>query len=92
MSNQPTPPEKTLSIAIRLNGELARTAGRARLGIQLADPATITDLVEALKTQEPNLAEQLQRAIPVVNGRHATADQPISSGQEVALLMPVAGG
>lgn len=92
MSEQSTSPKPTLSIAIRLNGELARSAGRARLGIELADPATVADLIHTLKTQEPTLAPQLQRAIPVVNGRHATADQLLSSGQEVALLMPVAGG
>jgi len=85
-------PDQSLSISVRLNGELVRLAGRARMNIQLADSATVADLIDSLSKQEPTLADHLARAVPVVGGRHATSDQALADGQEVALLMPVAGG
>lgn len=92
MTEQLNSPVQTLSIAIRLNGELARLAGRAHITTQLPDPSTIADLIDVLTIQEPTIAHQLHRAVPVIDGRHATTEQTLSTGQAVALLMPVAGG
>lgn len=92
MTDQSASLNQYLSISIRLNGELVRLAGRARMNVQLADPSTVADLIATLQIEEPTIAQQLQRAVPVVDGRHATHDQALSNGQEVALLMPVAGG
>lgn len=81
-----------ITIAIRLNGELTRLTGRARLSLQVPVESDVHQLIEKLGAEYPQMAERLALAVPVVDGRHATKDQVLTADQEVALLMPVAGG
>jgi molybdopterin converting factor small subunit len=41
---------------------------------------------------EPAIAPALDSALPVLRGTHASAAEPLTDGDEVALLIPVAGG
>jgi len=52
----------------------------------------VDDLLETLGTEQPALAPALRSALPVVAGTHVEREQRLSAGDEVALLIPVAGG
>jgi molybdopterin converting factor small subunit len=52
----------------------------------------VAGLLDALAADQPALAPALPSALPVVAGAHATRERPLREGDEVALLIPVAGG
>jgi molybdopterin synthase catalytic subunit/molybdopterin synthase sulfur carrier subunit len=81
-----------LNINVRINGELARDLGTARLQVAVAEPATLADLLEQLRQQYPRSRPKLESAIPFSVGQHLPPTASLADGQEVALLMPVAGG
>jgi molybdopterin converting factor small subunit len=77
---------------VRLGAGLATAAGSRRLTLALPDDASVDTLLEQLGEQEPGLAAGLGTALPVVRGTHADRDQALKDGDDVALLIPVAGG
>ena len=81
-----------MDIRVRLGAGLVHLAGRPRLVIGLQEDATIADLLDYLRTEYPALAERLDTAVPMISGRAATPAEPLTAGQEVAILLPVAGG
>ena len=81
-----------MHVPVRLNGDLAQKVGRAQLQVAVDDDATVNDLVRVLSADYPVLAGRIAAAIPFIGGKHATRDAVLASGQEVALLMPIAGG
>lgn len=81
-----------MQVNIRLSGELANRAGRHRFTMSLADSATIADLLELLRQRHPDLWPMMDTAIPIVFGKHVTQTEPLANGQEIAFLLPIAGG
>jgi molybdopterin converting factor small subunit len=79
-------------IRVRLGAGLSRFADAPQLSIDLADGASVDDLLAALGTEQPQLAPALNSALPVVAGMHVEREQRLHAGDEVALLIPVAGG
>lgn len=80
-------------IFIRLNGSLAQSIGTPHLQLTLPqnDP-TIEDMLQMLTDMYPQAEQQFQQAIPVINGLHQAKSKSLVAHQEVALLMPMAGG
>ena len=62
------------------------------LSLDLADGANVEDLLAALGAEQPTLAPALPSALPVLAGEHVEREQELHAGDEVALLIPVAGG
>jgi molybdopterin converting factor small subunit len=81
-----------MNVRVRLGAGLAHLAASPRVVIELKEEATIADLFAYLKAEYPALAEKLDTAVPMISGRAAPPAQPLAAGQEVALLLPVAGG
>ena len=81
-----------MQISVRLSGDLARTMGRPRVTVTVAEPATAADLIAALVAAYPQEEPALTRAIVVVDGRHVGPNHSLASNQNVALLTPIAGG
>lgn len=81
-----------MNIRVRLSAGLAQFAGNSRLAVNLAEGATVAELLDHLRTEYPHLAPKLETAIPMVSGKHAAPSEHLTTGQEVALLLPVAGG
>jgi len=77
---------------VRLNGALARAAGQARLAVTVPDGATVAELIAEVRRRYPAHAQALAVAVAVQGGRHVAGDARLVPGQEVALLLPVAGG
>ena len=81
-----------MRVKIRLSGELATLAGRHRFSMAVADGATVGDLVDLLRLEHPESVSRLDTAVPIISGRHVTQAEPLADGQEVAFLLPIAGG
>ena len=81
-----------MQVTVRINGILASNIGVARLAITLPSPATIQDLQQHLQDQYPHLAPEINRTVPVIGGAHQAVTAVLQDGQDIALLMPIAGG
>ena len=81
-----------MKIYVRLGVGLAQLVESPRLVMVLEEEATIAHLLEQLRTEHPVLATRLDAAVPMISGRLAAPTQRLTAGQEVALLLPVAGG
>jgi sulfur-carrier protein len=79
-------------VQVRLGSGLATAAGTRRLRVELPHDATVDTLRERLRKTEPAIAPALDSALAVVAGTHASRDTRLADGDEVALLIPVAGG
>jgi len=78
----------TVTVAVRLNGPLAERLG-ARRSVTLPDGATADDLVQALRGEG---AVELARVAVSVGGRVVGGAASLADGDEVAVLVPYAGG
>ena len=81
-----------MRVRVRLGAGLSRFADAPLLSIDLAEGASVDDLLAALGAQQPTLEPALRSALPVLAGTHAEREQELHAGDEVALLIPVAGG
>ena len=81
-----------MTVHVRLSGELAQKVGLARLAITVSDGSTVADLREQLRAQHPAAAPQLALAVPVIAGQAVNWTATLASDQEVAFLLPIAGG
>ena len=81
-----------MHVQVRLGSGLATAAGTRRLRIELPQDATVHTLLERLGEAEPAIARALDSALPIVRGTHASGEESLADGDEVALLIPVAGG
>jgi molybdopterin converting factor small subunit len=79
-------------VKVRLGSGLSRYAVAPTLSVELDDGASVDDLLAALGSQQPSLAPALPSALPVLAGTHVEREQRLHQGDEVALLIPVAGG
>ena len=81
-----------MKINIRLSAGLAYAAGQTRLALTLDDQASVGDAIQLLTTQQPTLQGRLERALPMIGGRHVDQATPLTDGAELLLLSPAAGG
>jgi molybdopterin converting factor small subunit len=81
-----------MHVQVRLGSGLATAAGTRRLRVELPRDSTVETLLARLGEEEPAIAPALDSALPVLRGTHASGADPLTDGDEVALLIPVAGG
>jgi molybdopterin converting factor small subunit len=81
-----------VQVRVRLGAGLARLSTAPLVTVELADGATVAQLVERLGEREPGLAPALRAALPVVAGEHVARERRLADREQVALLLPVAGG
>jgi molybdopterin converting factor small subunit len=79
-------------VRVRLGAGLSRFADAPLLSVDLAEGSSVDDLLAALGAEQPSLAPALSAALPVLAGTHVEREQRLQAGDEVALLIPVAGG
>jgi molybdopterin converting factor small subunit len=78
----------TVTVGVRLNGPLAERLG-ARRSMALPDGATADDLVQALRDAA---VVELPAVVVSVGGRVVGGATALADGDEVAVLVPYAGG
>jgi len=81
-----------MNIRVRFSAGLVPLAGNTRMTVALSEEATIADLLQHLQTEHPAMASGLDKAVPMIAGRHVAHSKQLSAGQEVSLLLPVSGG
>ena len=81
-----------IKIRIRLFGGLREEAGRSQLDVEVAHASTVEELRGQLATQLPSLDRLGGRLAVSVNLEVVPGTHVLRSGDEVALLPPVAGG
>ena len=81
-----------MNIRVRFSAGLVPLAGNTRMAVTLSEAATVADLLQHLRTEHPSMTSGLDNAIPMIAGRHVAHSEQLSAGQEVSLLLPVAGG
>jgi molybdopterin converting factor small subunit len=78
-----------VKLRVRLGAGLSTAPLRA---VEVAEGATVGDLLARLADAEPDLASTLRSVLAVVAGENVTRDHVLADGQEVALLIPISGG
>ncbi len=81
-----------MNVRVRLSAGLTPAVGSSRLSVTLAETATVADLLHYLSAQYPTLAPKMTTILPMVSGRPAALSDRLTDDQEVALLLPAAGG
>jgi sulfur-carrier protein len=81
-----------LRIDVRLGSGLSRLAGGPRLAVDVADGATVDEVLVRVAEEQPALAAGLPSALTVVHGTQVGGERVLAEGDELAVLMPVAGG
>lgn len=73
-------------------GMLKEVAGRASDTIDLAEGASVADVLKHYESEIPRLKESLSSLAVAVNQQYAGPDTKLNPGDEIALLPPVSGG
>lgn len=83
-----------MKLSVRLFAAAAEAAAGQTAACDVPDvPApTVADVRAALASQAPALKDVLARSWFAVNGEYATDEQPVRSGDEIAVIPPVSGG
>ena len=81
-----------MRIDVRLGAGLSRLAGGPRLAVDVADGATVDEVLDRVAEARPAIAAGLPSALTVVGGTQVGGARVLSEGDELAVLTPVAGG
>jgi sulfur-carrier protein len=81
----------TLTIRVLLFASYAETLGFDTLELELNSLATVGDVLDRLRVL-PGGERLPPKPLCALNLSQVTADAPLSSGDELALLPPLAGG
>jgi molybdopterin converting factor subunit 1 len=79
-----------MTLTVLLFASYADALGRSTLELDLPSGTTVEELLERVREMAP--ATALPRALVAVNREYAAPGQPVSSGDEIAIIPPVAGG
>ncbi|MCC7052212.1 MAG: MoaD/ThiS family protein [Gemmatimonadaceae bacterium] len=78
-------------LQVLLFASYADAFGGSAVTISVAEPATVEDVVAALRAL-PGGASLPSRPLVAVDRRYVPGAVPVHAGQEIALIPPVAGG
>lgn len=81
-----------MRVTVRLFAAFRERAGANQIVVDVAEPATVADVVDAVVRAVPSLATIITAARPVVNQEFVASTLGVTAGDEVALLPPVSGG
>jgi len=82
---------EAMSITVLLFASYADALGVPSVSLELAAGATVSDVLAQIAAR-PGGSVLPARPLVAVNQRYAAPSTPVSSGDEVALIPPVAGG
>lgn len=79
-------------INVQFYGVLQEIAGSREISTPLAEPAPLSDVLQLLQAQLPDLARHLPRLACAVDDQIVPRSHVIHPGATLALLPPVSGG
>ena len=80
------------TVTVRLFARYAELAGCESTAVAVAAPATVEDVLRALRETLPGAHALPERPLAAINLRQVRLDAAVHEGDEVALLPPLAGG
>ena len=80
-----------MTVTVLLFASYADVLGRSMVEVAVPANGTVADLIAAVG-RLPNADKMPASPLVAVNERYASRDQLLRSGDEVALIPPVAGG
>ena len=80
-----------MRVNVLLFASYADALGRSSVELELADDATVADLVRALRAT-PGAAHLPARPLVAIDQAYARPEQRLAGATEVAVIPPVAGG
>jgi molybdopterin synthase catalytic subunit len=87
---------ENINITVLLFGVCREAVGAEELKLELPvipnEPANVALAFAELKRQLPQLARFERSALFAINEEHARQNQPLSSGDTLAIFPPVSGG
>lgn len=81
-----------MEVRLRLFALYRERAGVEEARLEVPEGATVSDLIELVRSSYPQLRDLPSRVLVAVNMDYADASAPLHAGDEVALIPPVAGG
>ena len=81
-----------MKVDVKLFAIARQVVGSEVASVELAEPATVADLRQALVRQHPGLADVIQHVLFAVNTEYADDRTTIPRDAEVACIPPVSGG
>ena len=81
-----------MKVTIKLFARMRDLVGTGTLEREVAERATVADLLHALQAEYPELAQATARLIISVNKEFADPQTSLADGDEVAFFPPVSGG
>lgn len=80
-----------MTVTVLLFASYADAVGRSRVEIEVEPGATVSEVVRKVRALA-GYSQVPPAPMVAVNERYATRDSEVRSGDEVALIPPVAGG
>ncbi len=87
-----TRPSKFVTVPVQLWSYFRDLAGVARVEVELADGATVEQVLNAVYARHPQLAALRKSTLIAVGVDYADSSQVLRAGDEVSLFPPVQGG
>jgi molybdopterin converting factor small subunit len=81
-----------MTVRVLLFASYADLTGRESVDIPVRPDATVEDVLRHLRAAVPGAERLPSRPLVAVNRIHARAETPVSDGDELAILPPMAGG
>jgi molybdopterin synthase catalytic subunit len=79
-------------VSVRFFARYAELAGCTWSAVDVRTPATVADVIARVRDVFPGTRDLPPRPLAALNQRQVKLDAPVSDGDEVALLPPLAGG
>lgn len=80
------------NVKIRLFARLSELAGTRETELEIGEGLTVADAYDLLSDRYPDIAGLRANVMYAVNSEYVTPSQPLSPGDELALIPPVSGG
>jgi molybdopterin converting factor subunit 1 len=80
-----------MTVTVLLFASYAQTVGTSSLALELAPGATVDDVLGHIRAL-PGADRLPDRPLVAVNERYAKRDRVLATGDEIAIIPPVAGG
>ncbi len=82
----------TIRVRMLFFASYADLVGRESAELTVRSPATVLDVVRQARAALPGAERIAERPLAALNQTHVGLDAPVSNGDELALLPPLAGG
>ena len=79
-------------VSVRFFARYAELAGCTSSHVNVDTPTTVGDVIAAVREVFPGTQAMPAKPLAALNRRQVKLDAPVTEGDEVALLPPLAGG